>query len=175
MQHFTPFSRLHHDINRLFEDNVRDFWRTDEDDRKQDFSPSLDVDQGEREYEITVELPGVAREDVEVEVRDDYVTISGSKNEVRKSEKNEKVESKRHYGRFQTRLSLPDDIDRERISANFANGVLTLTIPRDAEVRKDQVRKIEVKSGNTRVGAEREEAGGKQTGDERHSEKISVG
>ena len=136
---WSPLSRLHTQMNRLFEDT---FQRDEGEDRG--FNPSLDVDQEEDHYEITVELPGVRRSDVKVEVRDDRLVISGSKQESQKSDTNERVHNYRRYGSFQQTLSLPDDVDRDAISANFCDGVLTVKIPRDAELQRDRVRQIDV-------------------------------
>jgi HSP20 family protein len=139
---WSPLSRLHQQMNRLFEDT---FQRDDGEERG--FNPSIDVDQEEDRYEITVELPGVARDDVTVEVRDDYLLISGSKRESQKSDQNERVHSYRRYGSFHQALSLPEDANRDTISADFSDGVLSVRIARDAALQRDRVRRIEVGEG----------------------------
>ncbi len=138
---WSPLNRLHQEMNRLFEESLQ---RGDADDDERRFNPSLDVDQEEDRYEITMELPGVARNDVKVEVRDDYLLISGSKRESQKSDKNEGVHRYRRYGSFQQALSLPEDASRDDISADFRDGVLTVKVPRNAELQRDRVRQIEV-------------------------------
>jgi len=133
-------------MNRLFEDQFQSVW--DENRNDKDFSPLVDVNQDNECYEISVELPSVKQTDVAVEVKDNILSITGTKNQSRKSDMNEQVQTHRRYGRFQQTLSLPDDVEEGNISASFDNGLLTVTIPRDSERRREITRQIEVTSSN---------------------------
>jgi len=137
---------LHEQINDLFESRFSDLWQ-DNSDQTSAFNPSFDIDQNDDEYEITLELAGVKRDNVSIEVREDTLTITGSKEDRKQSDASERAQSSRRFGRFTQSLSLPGDADQENISANFEDGVLTVRIPRDAERDADHVRRIEVDSG----------------------------
>jgi HSP20 family protein len=97
--------------------------------------PAVDVSKTDTLYEITVELPGMAPADVQVKLSDGLLTISGEK----KSEKERKDEdayvSERRYGSFLRSFRLPDDIVADKIEARYANGVLSITVPRRAKAQ----------------------------------------
>ena len=172
---YSPLARLHEDMNRLFEQSLGQLEEVASE--IQEFAPSLDVDQDEDKYSIALEIPGVRREDVSVETREDALVISGTKNRKPKEEGSENVQSSRQYGRFVQSLSLPDDADRENISAEFADGVLTVTVPRDKERDQKRTRQIEVRAGESSSGDEggqqRLEQDGGQQGAERASSSSS--
>jgi HSP20 family protein len=95
--------------------------------------------------EITAELPGVELKDVELLVDDDVLTIKGEK----KVEKEDKS-SERHvfecaYGSFVLSIQLPFDVDSKSVSADFKNGVVTVTIP-IPETVQSKTHKVEIKS-----------------------------
>ncbi len=110
-----------------------------------DLSPTVDVAERTDSYEITVELPGMSEKDVSVTVDDALLTISGEK----KAEKVEDVRnvhiSERHYGSFQRQFSLPDDADGDKITAEFKNGVLKISLGRSKKA-KANARQINVKA-----------------------------
>ena len=97
--------------------------------------PLVDVTKTDRLYDITAELPGIAPADVQVKLSDGVLTISG----VKKSENERKDEdsyvSERRYGSFSRSLRLPDDVAADRIEASFANGILTIKVPRQQKAQ----------------------------------------
>ena len=108
------------------------------------FSPAVNTREGEFAYHVEVDLPGVKKDNIEINVHDNVVTLSGErsiKNEFRK-ENYYKVESE--YGKFERSFSLPENTDIENIHAETADGVLELIIPK-LEISKDKPRKIEIK------------------------------
>lgn len=108
------------------------------------FSPAVNTREGEFAYHVEVDLPGVKKDDIEIDIHDNVVTLSGERsirNELK--EKNYyKVESE--YGKFERSFSLPENTDVENIHAEKADGVLELIIPK-LEVVEDKPRKIEIK------------------------------
>lgn len=139
-----PVSRLHQEMNRLFTDAFRGYDETGEG-GDWTFNPVVDVEQQERQYEITVELPGVAMNDINVEMKEDMLVISGSKERKRTTGKGEQQRSERVYGSFQRSFRLPEDALEDQINARFADGVLTVSIPRDESRARVDSRRIEVK------------------------------
>ncbi|MFK2822350.1 Hsp20/alpha crystallin family protein [Arcobacter sp. YIC-80] len=107
------------------------------------FAPSVNTREGEYAYHIDVDLPGMEKEDINIDIKDRTLTISGErtfKDEV-KEEDYYKVESS--FGKFQRVFTLPDNIDVENISASSQNGVLEVVLPK---INEDETkRKIEIK------------------------------
>ena len=99
--------------------------------------PSLDILTKDNEYIITVEVPGVDEKDVKLEVSPDgTLTVSGEKHKETHKGLLGKARVERSYGAFTRVLSLPDDADRDAVTAFFRNGVLTITCPRLVEARE---------------------------------------
>jgi HSP20 family protein len=95
-----------------------------------DFIPKVNTREGENAYHIEVELPGIKKEDVDVKVDGNVLTISGErklKNEV-KEEDYHKVESR--YGKFSRSFTLPEKVDVEHIQAEADNGIVEIIIPK---------------------------------------------
>lgn len=107
--------------------------------------PSVDVSEDDKSYRIEAELPGVNESDVEVTVRDNRLLLRGEKkSEKEKKDKNVRM-SERHFGSFERTFQLPDDVDADKIKAEFSNGILELNLPKSAK-GKSKGRKISVKS-----------------------------
>lgn len=107
------------------------------------WAPAVNEKEDEKAYYVEVDLPGVKKEDINVEVKDNVLTISGE----RKFKKEEKdkgyVRTESFFGRFERRFTLPSDADAEKIDAKVEDGVLYITIPKIEE--KEGTKKIEVK------------------------------
>lgn len=105
--------------------------------------PAVDVREDDDNYLVEVELPGLSEKDVEVKVENGVLTIASRKDESRE-EKDEGYiwKERRHYS-FSRSFSLPDNVDGEKITANFKNGLLDVAVPK-APAAKPKL--IEVKS-----------------------------
>ena len=107
-------------------------------------APAVDLTEDEKAYRIAAELPGMDEKDVEVAISGDTLTIKGEKRQEKETKEPNFYLSERSYGSFQRAFALPDGIDRDKIDARFAKGVLTVILPKTAEVQQ-QSKKIEVK------------------------------
>ena len=107
--------------------------------------PTADVVEGEKDYKITAELPGMSEKDIEIALAGDVLTLKGEKKEEHEEKGQNRYVSERRYGSFQRSFALPEDADPEKIEAAFKNGVLTVTLPKRPEAQAKQ-RKIEVKA-----------------------------
>jgi HSP20 family protein len=105
--------------------------------------PAVDVRENDQRYAVTVELPGVRKEDVQVELENGMLTIRGEKTSEREEKQEQCRYSERSYGSFSRSFSLPSDADADRLEASFKDGVLSLTIPRIEQVKP---RAIAIKS-----------------------------
>jgi HSP20 family protein len=108
-------------------------------------SPAIDIIEEPTGYKLTAELPGMVENDIELIVSGDTVTLKGEKKqETERKDKNYTL-SERNYGAFQRTFSLPDGIDRDKITADFGKGILTVTLPKTPAAVVEP-KKIEVKA-----------------------------
>jgi HSP20 family protein len=107
------------------------------------FLPAMDVSENEKRYTITVEIPGVKREDVQVELEDGVLTIRGEKSSEREEKKERSRYAERSYGSFRRSFRLPSDADAEQLEAAFKDGVLTITLRKTEQAKP---RTIAIKS-----------------------------
>jgi len=105
--------------------------------------PSVDLKEDDGALVLTAELPGMAEDDVELAVRDGMLILKGEKRHSYEDKKDDVHVMERRYGTVQRAFRLPDNIDPEQITAGFANGVLTVTLPKRAGTTP-QARKIDI-------------------------------
>jgi HSP20 family protein len=89
---------------------------------------------------VTAELPGLEEKDVELELANGVLAIKGEKKT--ETEDKDRLFSERYYGRFERRIPV-EDIDEDKVSASFRNGVLTVTLPKTAQAQR-QVKRIAI-------------------------------
>lgn len=106
--------------------------------------PRLDLSATDKEYTVSVEIPGVSEKDVNLELVHDSLIIRGEKTQKREEKKKNFYRLERSYGSFQRTLSLPEDANRDNIKADFKNGILNITIPR-MELPGTRAKQIEIK------------------------------
>ena len=106
-------------------------------------SPAIDITETDTAIELTAELPGLSEDDVEVELKDGRLTLSGQKNVTHDGKGDLRI-SERSYGSFKRTMTLPDTVDIEKISAEFEKGVLHITMPKTEA--QEPSRKIKVSS-----------------------------
>lgn len=107
--------------------------------------PKVDVSETENEIRVVANVPGIEPDKVDIEVGDDYLSISGRiEKEIKDEDKNGKVyRYEREYGEFRREFSLPTRVDKNGIVAKAKNGVLTITLPKSEEEKKHRV-KVEI-------------------------------
>jgi HSP20 family protein len=127
-----PFLSLHREVNRLFDDVFRGF-----DSRLPALGrfslggggwPSVEVSDSEKEIRVTAEVPGLEEKDVEVLLEDGVLSLKGEKRS--ETEDKDRQFSERFYGRFERRIPLGYEVEEDKVSADFKNGVLTVTLPK---------------------------------------------
>jgi len=108
-------------------------------------APETDVVETEREIRVVTEMPGLKRDDIEIDLENNVLTVRGEKREERTEGEGGKYHlAERRWGTFTRSFVLPRDVDSENISADFADGVLTVTIPKSEKARR---RRIELGGG----------------------------
>jgi len=113
--------------------------------RAEGWIPSVNIAEKEDGYVITAEIPGLSKDDVNIEVKENTLTISGEKKDIteEKDTKYHRVECQ--YGKFERSFFLPTNVDAESIKANFKNGQLEISVSKKAEA---QARKIQIAEAN---------------------------
>lgn len=135
---FDPLTNL-----RLFEDAFTRFLSEPTSNRP--WSPAVDIYETENELVLKADLPEVSQKDIDVRVENQTLTIAGE----RKFEKEDSTKGfhriERAYGNFVRSFAVPNTFDTDKISAEFHNGVLTVTLPKKEAAKPRQV-KVEVKA-----------------------------
>ena len=130
---------LHREIDRLFSDFAQSGGRNG---GMADLVPNIDISETDKAIEVSAEMPGLERKDVEISIEDDALTIRGEKT-MEDGQKDKNVRhSERSYGVFMRVLRLPPGVDPTSVEATMSNGVLKITVPKPA---KPEPKKIEIK------------------------------
>ncbi len=138
----APWNGFRAEVDRLFDQFFREpmggRWLTGG-----SWMPSVDVEDNELQVVVKAELPGMKPEDINLSVMGNVLSISGEKEE--KSEKKEKglFQQERHFGSFRRDVTLPTDVDAEKVVADYKDGVLTVTLEKSP---KATAKRIEVKT-----------------------------
>ena len=150
---YNPVIQLHQEIDRIFDNVFRGFGLSPFGFGKPllprmaegMLKPTLDLGATDKEYTITMEIPGVNGKDIKLEIANDTLTIRGEKKQEKEEKERNYYRMERSYGSFQRVLSLPEDADHDGVKAEFRQGVLTVTMPRK-KLPESDVKRIEVKS-----------------------------
>jgi len=93
--------------------------------------PQLDVEETDREVRITAEMPGMKQEEIDLRIEEGMLTLSGERKDERQDK--ERGYSERYYGHFERQVSLPRGVDPDQCRAEFRDGVLRITMPKNEE------------------------------------------
>lgn len=139
----SPILQLHREIDRLFDDAFRGFgfpalavprWPSEWSGM---LKPALDIQETDKQYRITLEVPGVEEKDIQITLNDDVLVVRGEKRQEQENKEGGFHRVELSYGSFRRVLNLPGDANQDSIKADFKNGVLTITMDkREASVPK---------------------------------------
>jgi HSP20 family protein len=143
---FGLLRQMTSELDHMFEDP---FWRSfrptrPTGDRATSWSPEVDVFEKDNRLFTRIDLPGMKKEDVKVEVTDGHLEISGERKSEVEEKKGEYYRCERAYGSFYRAVPLPDGVNLEDITATFADGVLEVSVPL-AKAVAAVPRKVEIK------------------------------
>ena len=130
---------LRHQMNHLFDDVFRPAVRGDSKLSMWDWNPTVDIYDNDENIVIKAELPGIEKKDIVIDVKDGVLTLKGER-----SFENEVKEEKyycreRTFGKFERVFRLPADVDPEKISADYKDGILKIDIPKPEEQKPKQI------------------------------------
>jgi len=131
-----PF-RLSHRMERLFEDPL--FRSMGEEWPLKAWAPPCDIFETDKELVMKFELPEVKKEDVEVKLEQNVLTLRGERKFEEKTDRENYHRVERHYGEFMRSFNVPLYVDAAKINAEFKDGVLTITLPKSEEARPKQI------------------------------------
>lgn len=154
-----PITQMHQEMDRIFDQAFRNFgfpssrmlsseWPRlssglTSSNLESILRPNLDIKEDAEKFTVTVEMPGVDKSDVNVELNGHDLTIRGEKKQEEKKEDEGYHCIERSYGSFQRVLHLPESADPETLKASFENGVLSLSVSKQPEIQSSS-RKIEL-------------------------------
>ncbi|MCW9705857.1 Hsp20/alpha crystallin family protein [Fodinibius salsisoli] len=131
----TPMETIRREMDRFFDD-MTPFSRKPGDGRKLAlWAPETDMSETDDAYSITVDLPGVPKEDVEVSFQDKRLVISGERKSEEEKKDEDYIRKERYVGKFVRSFTLPSAVKDDKIKASFKDGVLTVNVPK-AETSK---------------------------------------
>lgn len=136
---WAPWREIEGQINRMFGELARDY---DFFDRV--WSPAVDLREDENSYMLEADLPGMKKDEIEVTVVDNVVTLKGERKHESESKEKGIHRIERRYGAFERSFEIPGGFDADKINAHFENGVLKITLPKREEAKPKQV-EIKVK------------------------------
>ncbi len=138
---FRELNTLQNEMNRLFtgafprglsqEEITRGAW-----------TPSVDIDEGKDQLVLEAELPGMKRQDVELSIENNIITLRGERKFEKKEENDNYHRVERGYGSFTRSFTLPPTVSGEGATANFIDGILRISLPKREEAK---ARKIEIR------------------------------
>lgn len=138
---FHLMRRMAEDIERLFDSDygrvgfgmtprlTSSPWRSEGRFTEALWAPQVETFRRENNLVVRADLPGLTKDNVNVDVEDDMLTISGERTDENRDERDDYYRSERTYGRFFRAIQLPDGVDADKIEATFKDGVLEVTIP----------------------------------------------
>ncbi len=138
---WSPFDRLstlHNELDRLFdlslpgsggrEDRLLGVW-----------SPALDVYQDKDHVFVKAELPGMKKEDIQISLHDNILTVSGERKQEHETKEGEAYRSERFFGRFSRSVTIPLRVETNTVKAQYKDGILTVTLAKAEEAKPKQI------------------------------------
>jgi HSP20 family protein len=152
MSGFDPFTTLHREMNRLFDDALRGWPSSPASSGGGGnvMAPRINVSETENEIRVEAELPGVSEKDVNIELVDDLLTIRGEKQAQHEGKNQNYHIVERSFGSFARSIRLPFSPQPNQVKAEFTNGVLHITMPKSAA--QEKVHRIQVQPGSGSAG-----------------------
>ena len=132
---FDQLTNLRDEINRLFESP----YANGSSDAFNAWAPALDLYEDKDNLVLRAEVPGMKKEDIDISLHENTITISGERRNEKKYEGSETSREERVFGRFTRTLQLPKQVDTGKVKASYKDGVLTVTLPKAEEAKPRQI------------------------------------
>ncbi len=138
---FDRLSALREEVNRVLDGSLAAAFGT------RDFglgllggwSPVIDVHQDKDNVYVKAELPGMKKEEIDISLHNGILTVSGERKQETEVKEGETFRSERYFGRFHRSVTLPSQVNAEQVSANYADGILSIQLPKAEEAKPKQI------------------------------------
>jgi HSP20 family protein len=127
---------LRSEIDSLFEGSLEIFPKMEMD----IMTPSVDVWEDNENVYVESDLPGFEKKDIEVNLKNEFLTISANKEQEKEEKKKEYYRSERYRGKFYRELDLPSSVDPDQVKVNFKDGVLKITMRKKPEEKSKKIK-----------------------------------
>lgn len=148
------FDSIHNELNNFLRDTVINpsFSHQLALKKVSTWRPAVEIKQSENDYKVKVQLPGVNKDDIEVELDNDFMTITAQIEEEKEEKEQKEKNIKYHtcefrYGKYKRTISFDQPIRSEDATADYKNGILTIILPKQ-HVEKAKTRKLEIREKN---------------------------
>jgi len=132
---FDRLATLRDEINRLFESPLEG----ESSEVFNAWAPAIDLYEDKDSLVVRAELPGMKKEDIDISLRENTLSISGERRNEKKYEGSETSRQERVFGRFTRTIALPKQVDATKVKAAYKDGVLSVTLPKAEEAKPKQI------------------------------------
>jgi len=140
-----PLNRMRREMERTFEEPF--FQSPPLLNRKVEISPPCDLEDTEGHYLFALDLPGINKDDIQIDISGNQLTISGERQEEKRQDKDSQRYVERRYGSFTRSFTLPSEVDADKVEANYDNGVLRIAVPKTEKTKRSHIKISSGKSG----------------------------
>jgi HSP20 family protein len=137
---FREMASLQERMNRIFSDSRVQLPLREEEIPQGVWAPPVDIYETADSIVLEAELPGITRDDIVVEVKDNTLTLKGDKKFEREVREENYHRVERSYGAFQRVFTLPSSVHQDRVKAKFKDGILEITLPKVEEAKPKQIK-----------------------------------
>jgi HSP20 family protein len=135
---FREFERMRRDMDRFWDSFLEGGLRKRGEEGE--WLPSLDVAETKNELVVKAEVPGMDPKDIDISLSDGVLTIKGEKRQEKEEKEADYHVVERSYGSFLRSVQLPKEVQSDKISASYKNGILRVTLPKSEEAKKKEVK-----------------------------------
>lgn len=143
MRRWEPFRELvslRDDMDRLF----RSFFGSPLEEVEGFWAPVIDIEEDNDSYYVRAEVPGIKREEIKISVRGNALSLSGERKQESETKNKTFHRVERSYGRFKRTISLPSEIDADKVKATYKDGILLVTLPKPESTKPKEI-EVEIK------------------------------
>ncbi len=138
---FTPFVDLQREIDRMFDEAFEDFGIRRS--TRNGFIPTVNVYETEEAVNIEMEIPGIEKDELDIDLSDGVLTVKGEKKDEREDKSRNYHLYERTFGSFSRSFRIPDNVDQDQAKAKYEEGILKIELPKKEEAKRE-AKKLEI-------------------------------
>jgi HSP20 family protein len=139
-QPFREVESLQNEVNKLFDFSLGRWPVRSMGLMEGAWSPAVDVFESKDNIMVKADIPGMEKKDIDISVHGDTLAIKGEKKEEAESKEKDYVKTERFYGSFNRALTLPSEVDADKVKASYKDGVLEIILPKKEEAKPKQIK-----------------------------------